>query len=285
MSERLRAWLGIAGVFALVAVVAVASRANAPRLGEDAPAGRPPALLADYVATLALVIVPLGAVLLVWAAFQRRALQSTRVRDRRAPLATIVIFAALVGVAYWAADHLGGREGPPKGPTVPTQTVPTVTQPGQTRTQPAQREARPQWLAIFVLASMAFAFGATFTVAALRRRRRDDLPLSPEAVAEVLEESLDDLRDEPDARRAVIRTYVRMERTFGARGVPRRPFEAPREYLERVLGAVQASGHSVLRLTQLFEWARFSEHVVDPGMKDEAIEALAALRAELAAAK
>ena len=72
-----------------------------------------------------------------------------------------------------------------------------------------------------------------------------------------------------------------MERTFGVHGVPRRPFEAPLEYLERLLGVVEASAHSVRRLTQLFERARFSEHEVDLQMRDEAIEALVALREEL----
>jgi uncharacterized protein DUF4129 len=281
VSERRRAFLGIAGVCALVALVAVASRANAPRLGEDAPSGRPPAVLADYLATLALLLVPLGAVIVVWTAFQRRVTPSRTLKGRRSPLASVAIFAVLLAFAFWAVGHLGRGDGPLKLPTVPTQTVSTGT--GKTKKQAEPRKARFQWLPVFVLGSIALAFAVTFVAAAARRRRSLDGPLPPEVVAEVLEESLDDLHDEPDPRRAVIRTYARMERTFGAHGVPRRPFEAPREYLERVLAAVQASGHSVRRLTQLFERARFSEHAVDPEMKDEAIDALVALRAELAA--
>jgi len=46
---------------------------------------------------------------------------------------------------------------------------------------------------------------------------------------------------------------------------------------------VQASAHSVGRLTKLFERARFSEHTIDSEMKDEAISALVALRGELEA--
>jgi hypothetical protein len=75
-----------------------------------------------------------------------------------------------------------------------------------------------------------------------------------------------------------------MERTLAARGVPRKPFEAPLEYLVRVLDFVQASSHSVRRLTQLFERARFSPHEIDARMKEDAIEALVGLRAELEAA-
>jgi hypothetical protein len=79
----------------------------------------------------------------------------------------------------------------------------------------------------------------------------------------------------------VIRTYARMETTFAAYGVPRDESEAPLEYLARVLDSLRVSAYSVRRLTQLFERAKFSPHEVDTGMKGEAIEALAGLRAEL----
>ena len=117
---------------------------------------------------------------------------------------------------------------------------------------------------------------------AVRRRRAlvRDMPIV-EALSDVLAETLDDLRAERDPRQAVIRAYSRMERTLAARGLPRGEAEAPLEYLGRVLDAVQASAHSVRRLTQLFQRARFSTHEIDTGMKEDAIEALSGLRAEL----
>jgi hypothetical protein len=104
-----------------------------------------------------------------------------------------------------------------------------------------------------------------------------------EAVAQILGETLDDLYNERDPRRAVIAAYARMERTLAAHGLARRTSETPLEYLERALEELSASASSASRLTRLFEWARFSDHVVEPGMKEEAIEALEAVRAELAA--
>lgn len=279
MSERLRAVLAVAGVSALVALVAVASRGNAPRLGEDAPVGRPPALIADYLATLALLIVPLGAVLIVWSLLQRRMAPPRKGAAGRSPVASLVLFALLVGLAFVAVRHLSEGEGP-RVPTTPTPTATTGAK-GKAKGEPAPRKAQFQWLAALVVGSIALAFAGALTYGALRRRGMLASGLSERAVAEVLEESLDDLRDEPDPRKAVIRTYARMERVFRAHGLPRKPFEAPLEYLERMLGAVEASAHSVRRLTQLFERARFSEHEVDVGMRDEAIEALVALREEL----
>src|SRR5262249_49513833 len=111
----------------------------------------------------------------------------------------------------------------------------------------------------------------------------EPLPPRPMAVvlAEVLSETLDDLRGEPDPRKAVIGAYARMERTLAARGVPRERFEAPVEHLARVLDLVQVSAHPVGRPARLFERAGFSPHEIDVRMKDDAIDALAGLRAEL----
>ena len=54
------------------------------------------------------------------------------------------------------------------------------------------------------------------------RRRHVELERAPvrEALAEVLSETLDDLRREPDPRKAVIGAYAKMERTLAARGFP-----------------------------------------------------------------
>lgn len=98
----------------------------------------------------------------------------------------------------------------------------------------------------------------------------------------VVEESLDDLDQEPDARRAVIRAYVGMERVLAEQGLGRRPHEAPVEYLRRWLASLGVSRLAGEQLTELFQRARFSMHTVDSQMKREAIEALAALRGELA---
>ena len=54
-------------------------------------------------------------------------------------------------------------------------------------------------------------------------------------------ESGDEVGAERDPRRAVIRTYARMERTFAAYGVARESSEAPLEYLTRVLDLLSVS--------------------------------------------
>jgi hypothetical protein len=108
---------------------------------------------------------------------------------------------------------------------------------------------------------------------------------APEVLAAALDQSLDDLRSDPDLRRAIIAAYARMETALAAAGLPRQPAEAPLEYVERALLTLDTSAAAVHRLTDLFEWARFSQHEPKPPMRDEAVDALVAVRDELRASE
>ena len=96
----------------------------------------------------------------------------------------------------------------------------------------------------------------------------------------MLDDTLDDLHREPDPRKAVIPPTPDggIPRAYG---LPRRPWEAPLEYLGRVLTQLTGSGASARRLTRLFERAKFSEHSIDPAMKEDAIAAVGSVREEL----
>ncbi|MFN0153881.1 MAG: DUF4129 domain-containing protein [Gaiella sp.] len=101
------------------------------------------------------------------------------------------------------------------------------------------------------------------------------------ALADVLAETIDDLRHEVDPRRAVVASYARMERALDAYGVPRDPAESQEEYVQRVGRAAELEGDSVARLSRIYAWARFSGRDVPAGLKEDAIETLVDLRDEL----
>jgi hypothetical protein len=142
----------------------------------------------------------------------------------------------------------------------------------------------------FFLALLIVAIvGGTVAVLVARRRRASlaaEEPRSeadPEDLRAAIERSLAELEQEPDPRRAVINAYIGMEQSLSLRGISRRPFETPLEYLSRALRLIHVSRPSGERLTMLFERARFSERPATFEMKRDAIAALTAVRDELAA--
>jgi hypothetical protein len=139
-------------------------------------------------------------------------------------------------------------------------------------------------------AALALAAGASVMVlavigvaivTAVRRRhaKSSGAAVEDEAVLQALDESLDDLRREPDVRRAIVACYARMERALAGAGRERRPHETPLEFLRRVLERVANEPGQVL--TELFERARFSVEPMGESEKRSAIGALQQLRAEV----
>jgi hypothetical protein len=96
----------------------------------------------------------------------------------------------------------------------------------------------------------------------------------------LIDDTLDDLRAEPDPRRAVIAAYARMEGGLGALGVERMLSETPFEYLARVLERLSVSDAAARQLTELFERAKFGAGPVDASMKEQAVSALETIREE-----
>jgi hypothetical protein len=270
----------------LLAVVAVSSRAHRPGGGTTASTPHTPTLLFDYVASAMLVLFPIGVMIVIWAMAQGRhqrllAGETNWLRT----LTSLMIMCALLAAAVYLNKHRIGH-GLHFGGSQQTQSNHgRAARNGKPQKQPATYHAQFRWVPAVVLAAMILGIAGAGATAYVRKRRGGDewareADLAA-ALDEVLADSLDDLRAEPDPRRAVIRAYARMERTFAAYGVARDEAEAPLEYMARALDRLSVSAFSVRRLTQLFSRAKFSPHDVDAAMKDEAIEALVGLRAEL----
>jgi Domain of unknown function (DUF4129) len=193
-----------------------------------------------------------------------------------------------LAAAFYLTHHLHLR-GTGQTVSIPTTPIGKPSKGGKRQTNLAPLKAPPQgkfqWPAAVIFGSLILGGVVTTAVAIYWRRLHGeawaDEAAMMEAVDEVLADSLDDLRAERDPRRAVIRTYARMEKTFAAYGVPRQEAEAPQEYVGRVLDRLGVSVSSMRRLADLFSRAKFSPHEIDSGMKDEAIDALVGLRAEL----
>lgn len=272
-----------ASVVGLVTAVALTSGGSTPRGRGGAPS--PSEGLVDVVFTLLSLVVALGFVALVVAVVAiGSARGDERLRRRRATWRPLLVLLAMMALSVLVVRFLARGsayrlplEAPPGGAA---ETSPT----GQT---PPGYEPRFLLWPVLVVAALALLAGVSWWLARRGRRRAlgEGRAGTEEALAEVLAGTLDDLRAERDPRRAVIAAYARMERALAASGLPRRRSEAPEEYLTRVLAAAPLSRDTAGRLTALFAWARFSGHDVRPEMRDEAIETLERVQAELAAAE
>ena len=248
-------------------------------------AERPSRTFLDYLLSAFLVFMVVGAiavVYLVWREREELAAQDDPAARRRHLIGSFVVFLGIVLVlvlareAGFRPDSIFHRFAKHRGapPAALSKTHPGKALP--------VHEPHFRWLAATLVISL---FAALVVFAAyLKARSRvaaDERVRAAEAVAAALDESVDDLRAEPDARRAIVAAYARMERALGAVGVPRRPAEAPLEFMARALEGLRASGVSVRRLTELFRVAKFSAHMLGPAEKEQAIDALVAVRDEL----
>ena len=178
-------------------------------------------------------------------------------------------------------DHPGRSASQPVAPQLPLQ-------PGTTSPSPSTPHAPPpaiHWWALVAAALVLLC--AMLGGWLLTRGRRPSLEVETSeaaAVSEAIVVSLDELEREPDARRAVIRAYARMEEALAHHELGRRPAETPLEHLRRALTRLRVSAGAAQHLASLFERAKFSPHDVDSVMKRDAIVALAKVREELEAA-
>jgi hypothetical protein len=270
-------------VTVLVAVVAIAARSHP--LGGGGSAGSPSAQFFDYGFTTVVLVFAAFAVIAISALLWKPP-KGTQTNRPRSLLAALLFWigAALVGIEL--ASHHFLRRFHQLEQSLHLKTRNTQLPPvrGNKSGSHHQHAVQLRWQEIAIVLALLAAFGAAAYVASRRRPAPREWRLaSQKAVSAALDESLDDLRSEPDLRKAIIAAYARMERALALAGLARHPAEAPLEYVERALGELQTSSGGIRRLTDLFEWAKFSPHEPDPSMRDEAIEALVAVRDELRA--
>jgi len=130
------------------------------------------------------------------------------------------------------------------------------------------------------------AFGSLGVVAWLclaGRLQRGTAGVAPRhrELAAAVEDSLEDLRREPDARAAIIKIYRNFERVLAAAALPRRPWQTPMEFMRAVLGKAPLPPDPIQSLTGLFELARFSRHPVGAAERESAWRSLIEIRAAL----
>ena len=273
------------GLLTLLAVVAFASRSG---FGHQSQAKPTPGYV-SYAFTAFLIVFVLAIPFAIYSfIIQAREGQIARKSFKSRVISntlTMLFFGVLAFIVIYVKHHHGNlfdvnvKGLNPKG---------RLRKPGA-HGKRAAYEPEFEWSIFWVAVAIAVAGGAWFVWRWRRRRKRTLVPLElqstvAEDFAASIGDAIDDLEAEPDARRAVIAAYARMEGVLSRHGLRRLPSETSVEYLRRVLIGLTTRGDSVKRLTGLFEQAKFSRHEIDAGMKQEAIDALREIRDDLKAA-
>ena len=184
---------------------------------------------------------------------RRRGLFALQPASRRraaeeGPWHLVSMLLSLAGASAIAADPPAHRfsEALPKGCGTACRTQQRLQAPTQ---RPAPRDVRNpnlRWdeIGVFVV----LIAGTAVVLIARRKTKRATRPWRlgrNEEVSLAIDESIDDLRNDPDFRRAIVAAYARMEHALGRAGLPRHPAEAPFEYVERALLSLDTSSGSV----------------------------------------
>jgi hypothetical protein len=268
------------GLLVLLGIVAFASRSG---LGHQSQARPSPAYLSwAFTAFLIVFVLAIPVAAYTWV------VQARETEIKRPTFAARVLsslgMAAFFGLLAYVVIQLKrhGGHGLHFNPSGLKNSQKFLHRPGQAVAVEPHFEWTVLWIALVLLA----VGGGWLYYNWRTRKKRTAVPLDRErTVAEdfaaSIGDAIDDLEAEPDARRAVIAAYARMETTLARNGLRRRPSETPVEYLRRILLGLTARGDSVSTLTSLFEQAKFSRHVIDQSMKQDAIGALRDIRADL----
>jgi hypothetical protein len=269
------------GIVGLLVLVAIAARGSHPSLGGQVTSRPVPAALQDSLITLLAIAYVAVIVAIVVGFFRYR----NRWEDPHSRwLANFVLVLLLAGIAtavgYYGMTHSNLRK---KAATAQAQQAGAGRAGAHLRPKPVPaRSAHFEWPLALAIGGLILLGGALVYVRGRSPSGRlDGDETLEEALAATVETTIDDLRSERDPRRAVIAAYAQMERTLAARGLRRSPAEAPFEYLARVLRGLHVRESAVRTLTGLFEYAKFSPHEIDTAMKEDAIGALVAIRADL----
>jgi hypothetical protein len=270
------------GVGVLLALVAAASRTQLFHESEPPLSPGLARLLADFSIYLLLALELLVGAAVVWALWPGDGYAAPELKRR--PwwhlLAQYALLALFLGAGLLLVNRYRSLLERPPPLAGGAAGLPPAPLPGT----PAGAPPGFDWLA-FGLVVVLIVAAALALWRQQRRRwgaRRAERELQ-RALADVVADALDDLREDTDSRRAVIQAYARMERVLAVHAVPRRPSETPAELLARALMELDIREPAIRRLTELFEFAKFSPHPVDEAMRADALESLAAIREDLLA--
>jgi hypothetical protein len=244
--------------------------------------------LPDAVRMTVLALLALSAILLLalqrWD--RRRASEALRREERRLPswvavLVSLPVVLPLVALAYllWTRSTTGDDESGDTPFAVIARLLDLLTRARKPETSVPLFDLGVATLAV----AMALAMFALLVLVAVVdrhvwRAERGAAEVPGPAVAE----RGDDLRAEPDARRAIVRAWASIECALAMVDARRAPWQTPSEFMRSALAHPCVPAAPAATLTTLYELARFSDRPLGHDARDRACDCLDAIQAAVA---
>jgi hypothetical protein len=275
---ELRALALAAIALALLGIVGLASPGSASHathaaLGAPAAALRVLALIGGVVLAVAL--------LLIWAETPKAPRRKDDFDELGGSLWTAgktaaVVLLALALFCLAALPLLSRSSAPP--PAAIKSRPPTSTGPLRSEKQRADHSINLGWLVL----PMALTFAVLAPAAFLIRRQLNRARADPGGLGTAVRASIAALESERDPRKAILRAYARMEQAFRSVEIVRARDETASEFLGKAMRRLRVSADAAAALTERFEEARFSTHIVTESDRELALASLHRVEQELA---
>lgn len=140
----------------------------------------------------------------------------------------------------------------------------------------------PESYLIFITTAVIIAV-VLFIIARELLSRRSPRPArtSDKEMRVIIESAVDSLEAGGDSRTVIYRSYLNMCELLERRGLVEISYLTPGEFASIAVREFHLPREQVEELTQLFEEARYSDHLVGEGMKERSIRCLWAIRRSL----
>jgi len=194
-------------------------------------------------------------------------------------VAVVLLALALFGLAVLP---LLSRSSAPRPAAIDSR-PPASTGPLRSETRRADHSVNVGWLVLPMALTFAVLAPATFLIRRRWLKQARATPVEdPGSLGRAVRASIAALESERDPRRAILGAYSRMEYAFSDVEIVRARDETASEFLGRAMRRLRVSAGAAAALTERFEEARFSTHVVTEGDRELALASLHRVEQELA---
>jgi hypothetical protein len=213
----------------------------------------------------------------------------------------LLLVLLIAGVAAREGDYTAPVPTTAAAPTTPTAAPsrPTAS-PTAARTGTATEDRQPELprskalgrVLLVIVALLALGAGGALVTSLVRSTRdlaRSGALTPPGAAGTAVRDALGPAAreallavEQPDAREAVVRSWLLLGEAAAAAGLPARPAETAAEYADRIVAELDGPGTELDRLADLYREARFSQHEVGEPQRAAARDLLRRLRDRLA---